>query len=176
MVDSVKQYNLSGVSANVELGKQGPIIAGSNSSVISLTDKNGNLTVAAIAQGTDASHAVTLSQFEGSSGQRLKYIKTSVNYNDGNVTIGTATANTYIHSVTVDVTGTWSGANSNTNISVGDSGNNSRLFSGFDTSTQTSDDSDHKYLSSTSVVAYVSQGAASGGSADVTVWYSGTIS
>lgn len=176
MVDSVKQYNLAGVAANVELGKQGPVIVGSNSGVISLTDKNGNLTVAAIAEGTLASHAVTLAQFNSSGGQRLKYIKTSVNYNSGNVTVGTATANTYIHSVTVDATSTWTGANSNTNITVGDSGNTSRLFGGFDPGMQTSDESDYEYSSSTAVVAYVTQGGASAGAANVTIWYSGTIS
>ena len=57
MVDSVKNYGLAGVSANVELGKQGAQIIGNDSSVISLQDKDGGAEVAAIANGT-ASHAV----------------------------------------------------------------------------------------------------------------------
>lgn len=176
MVDSVKQYNLSGVAANVELGKQGPIIVGGNAGVVSLTDKTGNLTVAAVAEGTDRSHAVTLAQFQGSGNQRLKYIKTTVAYNDGNVSIGTAAANTYIHSIVVDPSTTWLGTDSNTNITVGDSSNPSRLFSSFDAGMQTTDETEHKYSSSTTIVAYVSPGAATAGGSDVTVWYSGDIS
>ena len=59
MVDSVKQYNLAGVAANVELGKQGPVIDAS-SGAIQFKDKNGNASVIVIAQGSDATHGVTL--------------------------------------------------------------------------------------------------------------------
>ena len=53
MVDSVKNYGITGVSSTVELGKQGPKIDGSNASVISFKDKNDALTVVAVAEGTD---------------------------------------------------------------------------------------------------------------------------
>ena len=43
MVDSVKQYNLAGVATSVELGKQGPVIDASNTSVIAFKDKIGDL-------------------------------------------------------------------------------------------------------------------------------------
>ncbi len=176
MVDSVKQYNLAGVAANVELGKQGSIIVGSDAGAISFTDKNGDLIVAEIAEGTDPTHAVSFSQFSASSGQKLQYVKTSVGYNDGNVSLGTADANTYIHSVTISPNNTWLNTDSNTDITVGDSTNPARLFAAFDPGMQTSDETDHEYSTSTTIVAYVTPGAATAGTSDVIVWYSGKIS
>ena len=64
MVDSVKNYGIAGVSANVELGKQGAKIIGSDSSQLSFQDKDGNSENIAIAQGTDDTHGVTKQQLE----------------------------------------------------------------------------------------------------------------
>jgi hypothetical protein len=175
VVDSVKQYNLAGVAANVELGKQGPLIIGSGSQV-SFTDKNGNASVINIAQGTDPTHAVTLDQLTLSDSSALKYVQASVLHTDSNVLIANFEANTYIHSVTIDTTSTWVGADANTNITVGDSSDNARLFAGFDPGTQTTDEVDHRYASSSTVVAYVTAGGATGGAAKITLWYSGTLS
>lgn len=177
MVDSVKNYGIAGVSANVELGKGGPQIVGSDSSKISLQDANGNAVVAAVAVGTDADHAVQKSQLDNISQPKMQYVKTSVNYNSGNVAIGTTSSNTYIHSVVVESgVGSWTGADSNTNITVGDVGDTSRLFTGFDPSMQSKDESDHRYTGATQLNAYVTQGGAVAGTATVTVWYSGEIS
>jgi hypothetical protein len=176
VVDSVKQYNLAGVAATVELGKQGPKIDGSNASVISFKDSNGNLSVVAVAEGTDPTHAVALSQLGVADSGKLAYLTTQVSYDSGTVQLGNAAANAYIHSVTVEKTaGNWVGADSSTEITVGDSGNNSRLFEGFDPAVQNTSEVDHKYTSATTINAYVTQGGASSGSAKVTIWYSGTI-
>ncbi len=176
MVDSVKQYNLAGVAANVELGKQGPVIDASNASVISFKDKNGNLEVIAVAEGTDPTHAVSLSQLGSTTLTKLNYQKFEVAYNSGTVALANAAANAYIHSVVVEKTaGNWTGANSNTTITVGDSSNNSRLFAGFDPASQCSDESDHKYATETTINAYVTAGGANAGNAYITIWYSGTL-
>lgn len=176
MVDSVKQYNLAGVAANVELGKQGPVIDASNASVISFKDKNGNASVIKVAEGVDSTHAVALSQLGSTTLNKLSYQKFEVAYNSGTVALANAAANAYIHSVVVEKTpGNWTGADASTTILVGDSSNNSRLFAGFDPTSQCSDESDHKYATETTINAYVTAGGASSGNAFITLWYSGTL-
>ena len=175
MVDSVKQYNLAGVAANVELGKQGPVIVGSTSSAISFTDKNGNASVITVAQGTDPTHAVTLDQLDSVNLEKVSYLNTLVDYNSGNVTVGNVTANTYVLGVSVEKTSTWTGADSNTEITVGDSSSATSLFTGFDVNTQTTVDVRQFYSSADTISITVTQGAASAGRAKVTIWYSGTL-
>ena len=177
MVDSVKNYGLAGVNANVELGKQGAKIIGSDSSQISFQDKDGNASVIAIADGTDASHGVTKNQFDNIVLPKLSYNKSSIAYNSGNVTVGTASANTTIHNVVVESgVGNWTGADSSTEITVGDDSDVDRLYSGFDSTVQTKQEPKHKYTSDTDVKIYVTQGGASAGTGTVTIWYSGTLS
>jgi len=176
VVDSVKQYNLAGVAANVELGKQGPVIDGSNASVIAFKDKNGNASVITVAAGTDPTHAVTLDQLGDISGNALSYVTTTVNYNSGNVVVGNISADSFVHSVSVEKgAGNWAGADANTEITVGDTGSATRLFSGFDTSMQVTLDTKYKYASADTISIFVTQGGASSGTAKVTIWYSGTI-
>ena len=100
---------------------------------------------------------------------------TSVDYNSGNVTIGNVTANTSILSVSVEKTSTWTGADANTEITVGDSSNASSLFSGFDVNTQSSIDLNQLYSSADTISIAVTQGSASAGRAEVTVWYAGKL-
>ena len=177
MVDSVKNYGLAGVNANVELGKQGAKIIGSDSSQISFQDKDGNASVIAIADGTDASHGVTKNQYDGIVLPKLSYNKSAIAYNSGNVTVGTASANTTIHSVVVESgVGNWTGANGTTEVTVGDDSDVDRLYSGFDSTVQTKQEPKHKYTSDTDVKIYVTQGGASAGTGTVTIWYSGTLS
>jgi len=176
MVDSVKNYGLAGLNANVELGKQGAKII-SDSSQIAFQDKDGNASVIAIADGTDASHGVTKSQFDGIVLPKLSYNKSAIAYNSGNITVGTASANTTIHNVVVEsTTGTWTDENSSTEVTVGDDSDVDRFYSGFDSSVQTKQEPKYKYTSDTDVKIYVTQGSASAGSGTVTIWYSGTIS
>lgn len=177
MVDSVKNYGLAGVNANVELGKQGAKIIGSDSSQISFQDKDGNASVIAIADGTDASHGVTKSQYDAIVLPKLSYNKSSIAYNSGNVTVGTLSANSTIHSVVVESgAGNWTDADSSTEITVGDDSDVDRLYSGFDSSIQTKQEPKYKYSSDTDVKIYVTQGGASAGTGTVTIWYSGSLS
>ena len=64
MVDSVKNYGIAGVSANVQLGKQGPKFIGSDSSQISIVDYLDQAEQIAIANATASSHAVTKAQLD----------------------------------------------------------------------------------------------------------------
>lgn len=178
MVDSVKNYGVSGVSANVELGKSGNQVIGSDSSQISLTQNDGSTLVnAVIGDGTSATHAVNKSQLDEITDPKVKIATVTVNYNSGNANIGTFSANAFVLSVAVEkTTGNWTGYNSATEITVGDAEDVDRLFSGFDSSIQTITEPKHKYSSETEVIIYVTQGGASAGSGIVTIWYSGTIS
>ena len=178
MVDSVKNYGIAGASQTVELGKQGAVIDASDSSVITLKDKDGAVESIAIGQGTDATHGVTKAQLDGATSQKLQYKKQTVSYNSGTVSIGTAAANTRVQSVVVEKgAGNWTSANATTEIVVGDAGDTDRLFSGFEPANgQEKEDADHLYESETAISAIVTQGGASAGTADVYVYSTGTIS
>ena len=177
MVDSVKNYGIAGASTTIELGKQGAVIDATDSALISLKDKDGNLEEIAIANGTASSHAVNKAQLDGSTSQKIQYISTTVNYNSGTVAIGTAAANTHIQKVVVEKgAGNWTSANATTEIVVGDASDTDRLFSGFEPAGgQHIFENDHTYSSSTAISAIVTQGGASAGSATVKVFYAGTI-
>ena len=75
MVDSVKNYGIAGVSANVQLGKAGPIIVGSDSSQISFTDKDGAIENISIGSGSQADHGVTKTQLDTIEQPKLQYKK-----------------------------------------------------------------------------------------------------
>ena len=176
MVDSVKNYGITGVGAVVELGKQGPKIDGSNADEIAFTDKNGNASVIAVAEGVDPEHAVALSQLDAATAAKVDYITTTVNYDSGTVAVGNVSSGTYVHHVNVEKSaGNWTDADATTEITVGDSGDAARLFSGFDTAAQVTQDEGHEYTSDDTISITVTQGAASAGSAKVTIWYSGSI-
>ena len=173
MVDSVKNYGIAGVSANVQLGKAGPIIVGSDSSQISFTDKDGAIENVSIGAGSQADHGVTKTQLDTIEAPKLQYKKTTVTYNGGTVALGTASAGTWIHQIIAEKDATWTDANNVTNITVGDSGDVDRLFAEFDVNTQTKSAPKYKYLSDTVVNAVVTTGNATAGDAVVTVYYSG---
>jgi hypothetical protein len=176
MVDSVKNYGLAGVGANVQLGKGGVSIVGSNSDQISFVNTSDAAVNINIADGTASSHAVTKSQMDAITDPKLQYSETSVNYNSGTVSIGTTNSNTFIHAVIVEKgAGNWTSANATTEITVGDGSDNDRLFAGFDPTVQCKFEPKHKYTSATALNAYVTQGGASAGSATVRIWYSGEI-
>jgi len=178
MVDSVKNYGIAGASTTIELGKQGAVIDASSSSVISLKDKDGGLEKIAIAEGSDATHAVTQSQLDLATASKVQIKKQQVSYNSGTVSIGTAAADTRVLSVVVEKdAGNWTDANATTEIVVGDTGDTDRLFSGFEPSNgQFKEDADHVYSSDTAISAIVTQGGASAGTATIWVYYAGTIS
>jgi len=176
VVDSVKNYGITGVGSVVELGKQGPKIDGSNADEIAFTDKNSNASVIAVAEGVDPEHAVALSQVDAATEAKLSYVTTTVNYDSGTVAVGNVSSGTYVHHVNVEKSaGNWTDADATTEITVGDSGDAARLFSGFDTAVQTTVDAGYLYAGADTISITVTQGGASAGSAKVTVWYSGTI-
>lgn len=175
MVDKVKSYNIDGVAANVQFGSTGPSVIGSDSSKIRFEDSTGNLAQANIANATLSSHAVTLQQLRAQAQNKLRNDQFVVAYNGGNVNLANAQPNTWITSVVVEASNVWTGADANTEITIGDSGNNSRLFSGFDPDAQTQDETDYQYASETTISAYITQGAASAGNAIITIWYVGEL-
>ena len=178
MVDSVKNYGIAGASQTIELGKQGAVIDASDSAIISLKDKDGALEEIAIANGTASSHAVTKAQLDAEGSQKLQYHSQTVSYDSGTVSLGTWAANSTIHSVVIEKgAGNWTNNSSSTEITVGDSDDNDRLFLGFDVSgAQVKFTSMHTYSSSTVLNAYVTAGGANAGTASVRVWYMGTRS
>jgi hypothetical protein len=168
MVDSVKAYNIGGVSSTLELGKQGNKIVGSADKV-SLKSNRDTFVSAEIADGTDASHAVTFAQLEGAQNEKVTVFVDTVTHSSGNVTLFTTAANSTVLSVSVDPASAWPGANGETNITVGDDADPDRLFTSFDTSVAVVDETNHTYVEPTAVKAYVSAGGAGGGTAKITV-------
>lgn len=175
MVDSVKNYGIAGLSADIELGKAGAQIKGSVSGVISLMDTNDALEVASIGEGTGATHGVSKSQLSSITDPKVQWTKTSVSFNSGTVLVGTASSGTWIHEVSVQFDAAWTGANNTTDIIVGDAGDTNRLFTEFDPTIQTKSMPYYEYGSDTVVNAIVTQGGASAGTAVITILYSGTL-
>ena len=177
MVDSVKNYGIAGASTTIQLGKQGAVIDASSSSVISLKDKDGALESVAIGSGTASSHAVTKAQLDASVGQKVSVKDVNFAYNSGEIAFGNAQANTTIQSVLVEQDAGWTNANSTTEVTVGDTGDNDRLFAGFEPAGgQHVMDNDHTYSSTTAVRIYVTQGGATAGTGQVRIYFTGVIS
>jgi hypothetical protein len=176
VVDSVKNYGLAGVGTVVELGKAGPKIDASNASQISFKTSTNQAAKLEIGEGTEPTHAVTLGQIGIAQATKLTYVTTTVNYDSGTVAVGNVSANTYVHSVSVEKgAGNWTGADADTEITVGDSSDAARLFSGFDPAVQVTFDDGHLYTSVDTISIVVTPGGATAGSAKVTIWYSGTL-
>lgn len=177
MVDSVKQYNLAGVASEVELGKAGAKIDGANSSdQVALKKNDDSLAHAEIDKGVNPHHAVTLEQLETVTASRFSTETKTVSYNDGNVAIGTFEAGTTVFAVAIEKgAGNWVGADSNTNITVGVSSDPSLLFSHFDPTIQSVDETNHEFTSQAAVNAYVSSGGASSGTATIIIQYAGNM-
>lgn len=176
MVDSVKNYGITGVGAVVELGKQGPKIDGSNSEVIAFTDKDGTASPIAIAEGVNPEHSVALSQLSSATANKVAYVTTTVSYDSGNVVVGNVSADTYIYSVSVEKgAGNWTGADASTEITVGDSEDSAKLFSGFDVATQTTTEPGYVYTVTDTISIFVTPGGSRAGTAKVIIWYTGTI-
>ena len=172
MVDSVKNYGLAGVSSNIELGKEYKTkIVGSNTEFIALHDGSDNLNRANIAEGTNADHAVTKGQLEAMNLNRV--FSNVVTYDSSTTNMIVVPANTTVLSVSVEALTNWSGANSVTNITVGDSADPDRLFTTFDPTAVVVDETNHFYENQTTLRTTVTQGSATAGTAKVIVLYAG---
>lgn len=172
MVDSVKNYGIAGVKSTVELGKTGNKIVGTSDNV-ALHSSSGELINANIGDGIENPHSVSLQQLRDAESAKILISKTSVNYDSGEVLLLTLPANSIVLSTTVEKgAGNWTNFDSSTEITVGDSLDNSRLFSNFDPTVQSVDETNHVYTQETAINAYVTAGRATAGSATITIMYS----
>ena len=124
----IKKYNLAGVSANVELGKQGSYISGS-ANTIGFYANGGSLQKLEIADATISTQAITKAQLDATREDLIQHITVDFDYDSGDVVIAELAAGARVFSVTVDVPSTWTGGNNSTSfIEVGDEANGSRFI------------------------------------------------
>ncbi len=169
---TVKKYNLAGVGANVELGKQGSYIAG-NASAIGFYTSGGALQKVNIANATAASHAVTKAQLDAQSSDLVQHITVDVEHDSGAANFANIGAGTRILSVTVDVPTAWSSGGAGDYVEVGDTANASRFIRSGDldvsASGQYHSQYQYEYTSAGQLRYNVVNGAASDGDATISV-------
>lgn len=170
---TVKKYNLAGVSTSLELGKQGSYISG-NSSAIGFYTSGDALQKIAIANATVATQAVTKAQLDETQEGLVQHITLDVDYNDsGASNIATVAAGSRILSVTVDIPTAWASGGAGDFVEVGDTSNGSRFIRSGDVDVskagQYHSQYQYEYVSSGVLTAEVTNGAASAGTATVSV-------
>jgi hypothetical protein len=128
-VAKIKKYNLAGVNANVELGKQGSYISG-NAEAVAFYTKDDELQRIVVANATQSNQAVTKAQLDQLSSDLVQHVTIAFEYNSGTSNIASVSAGTRILGVTVDIPEPWGGvdSNANTHVEVGDSENSSRYI------------------------------------------------
>jgi hypothetical protein len=173
-VNKIKKYNLAGLSANVELGKQGSYIAG-NATAIGFYTSAGALQKISIANATVSTQAVTKAQLDAASGDLVQHITIDIQHDSGSANLATVAAGSRILSVTVDIPGTWGGTADNTTtfVEVGDTSNGSRFIRAQDVDVlkvgQYHSQYQYEYTSEGTLKYTVTQGSASSGSATISV-------
>ena len=170
---TVKKYNLAGVGANVELGKQGSYISG-NASAIGFYTSGDALQKIAIANATASTHAVTKAQLDDVAGDLVQHITVDVDYNGGSANLASIASGSRILSVTVDIPTGWSSADNTTSyIEIGDASNGSRFIRAGDVDVTKSGQYHSQYqyeYTGAGVLTYdITQGSASAGSATISV-------
>lgn len=172
---SVKQYNLAGLNANVELGKRGSYIA-SNSSAVGFYTSGGTLQKLEIANATLSSHAITKAQLDAMATGLVQHITVDIDVDSGtNNTLAAIAAGTRVLSVTVDIPAAWTGTSDNTTtfIEVGDANNASRFIRAQDVDVlkvgQYHSQYQYEYLSAGSLKYSVTKGTATDGSATISI-------
>ena len=170
---TVKKYNLAGVSTNLELGKQGSYITG-NSSAIGFYTSGDALQKIAIANATASTGAVTKAQLDATTEDLVQHITLDVDYNDtGASNIATIAAGSRVISVTVDIPSAWASGGSGDYVEVGDTSNGSRFIRSGDVDVtavgQYHSQYQYEYSSESVLTAEVTNGAASAGTATVSV-------
>jgi hypothetical protein len=169
---TVKKYNLAGLGANVELGKQGSYIAG-NATAIGFYTSGDALQKIAIANATAASHAVTKAQLDATSSDLVQHITVDVEHDSGATNFANIGAGTRILSVTVDVPTAWSSGGAGDYVEVGDTANASRFIRSGDldvsASGQYHSQYQYEYTSAGQLRYNVVNGAASDGDATISV-------
>jgi len=170
---TVKKYNLAGVSTNLELGKQGSYISG-NSDAIGFYTSGDALQKIAIANATVATQAVTKAQLDATTADLVQHITLDVDYNDtGASNIATIAAGSRIISVTVDIPTPWSSGGAGDYVEVGDTSNGARFIRSGDVdvtkAAQYHSQYQYEYTAESVLTAEVTNGAASAGTATVSV-------
>ena len=169
---TVIKYNLAGVGANVELGKQGSYIAG-NASAIGFYTSGDALQKIAVANATVSTQAVTKAQLDDAEANLLQHVTVDVDYNSGSANIANIASGSRIVSVTVDIPGAWTSGGAGDYVEVGDTGNSSRFIrSGdVDVTKVAQYHSQYQYeYTSAGVLSYnVVNGAASAGNATISI-------
>jgi hypothetical protein len=170
----VKKYNLAGLNANVELGKQGSYISG-NATAIGFYTSAGALQKIAIANATVGTEAVTKAQLDAASGDLVQHITVDVDYDSGSASLANIAVGSRILSVTVDIPSAWAGTMNNTTtfIEVGDSSNGSRFIRAQDVDVlkvgQYHSQYQYEYTGAGVLTYSVTQGSASSGSATISI-------
>jgi len=170
---TVKKYNLAGVSTSLELGKQGSYISG-NSSAIGFYTSGDALQKIAIADATASTEAVTKAQLDATSADLVQHVTLDLDYDTaGSSNIATIAAGSRIISVTVDVPSAWTSGGSGDFVEVGDTSNGSRFIRAGDMDVtkvgQYHSQYQYEYTAESVLTAEVTNGAASAGSATVSV-------
>jgi hypothetical protein len=170
---TVKKYNLAGVSTNLELGKQGSYITG-NSSAIGFYTSGDALQKIAIADATAATGAVTKAQLDATTNDLVQHITLDVDYDTaGSSNIATIAAGSRIISVTVDVPSAWTSGGAGDFVEVGDTSNGARFIRSGDMDVtkvgQYHSQYQYEYTAESVLTAEVTNGAASAGTATVSV-------
>jgi len=173
-VASIKKYNLTGLNANVELGKQGSYITGS-ANTIGFYANGGSLQKLEIANATVATEAVTKAQLDEVAADLVQHITVDFDYNSGSSNVATISAGARVFSVTVDIPSAWTGTSDNTTtfVEVGDSSNASRFIRAGDVDVlrvgQYHSQYQYEYTSETVLQLDVTQGSASAGSGTLSI-------
>jgi hypothetical protein len=171
---AVKKYNLAGLNANVELGKQGSYISG-NASAVGFYTSAGALQKITIANATVGTEAVTKAQLDAVSGDLVQHITVDVDYDSGSANLATVAAGSRIFSVTVDIPSAWGGTADNTTtfIEVGDGSNGARFIRAQDVDVlkvgQYHSQFQYEYTSAGTLTYSVTQGSATSGTATISV-------
>ena len=168
----INNFGLKGLGSLVQFGKRGlKLLTNTTDNEFTFTDNDGSTLVEV--KGADATQATaffTKGQFDSATQTVAQYVSTEVQYNTGTTTLFEAPANSMIFSVHVDVGSPWVSANSTTAVQIGDSGDADRHFSAGDADMtgHSFQSNQHIYTSATDVVATITQGGASSGTATVT--------
>lgn len=170
---TVKKYNLAGVSTSLELGKQGSYISG-NSSAIGFYTSGDALQKIAIADATASTEAVTKAQLDATSADLVQHVTLDLDYDTaGSSNIATIAAGSRIISVTVDVPSAWTSGGAGDFVEVGDTSNGARFIRAGDMDVtkvgQYHSQYQYEYTAESVLTAEVTNGAASAGTATVSV-------
>ena len=124
----IKKYNLKGVAANVELGKKGSYISGTDNAV-SFYTVDDDLQKIHIANATAAEHAVTKAQLDALTADLVQHFTYEFEFDSGSSNVATIASGSRVVGVTVDIPSTWTNADNSTSyVEVGDTNNGSRYL------------------------------------------------